>query len=739
MLAPVALFVYNRPDHAKATLDALKRNVLASNTKLFVFSDGAKTNLEGSSVEAVRKLAREVVGFASVTLVERHENMGLARSIIAGVTELFEKFESIIVLEDDLVTSENFLSYMNEALVHYRHDPFAFSVTGHTFPEKFLRIPNGYPYDTYAGYRCSSWSWGTWRDRWQRIDWDMRYFTSFLQDGEAQEKFNRGGQDMTTSLQMQHNGDIDSWAIRFCYAHHANEMRCVYPTKTLVKNIGLDHSGTHCTPNPRFRHSSLDDAWFPRKFCPASDLDPRICKAFRTVFDPPSPSFLQLIFRKSRNVARISFRKARTLGSIVGRLIGQAGQDVDVLFVNTYQSSGGAARAAYRAFCGLREGFPGARYLTLFRENWDQGVIGLFDTSIRGAVAKELVELDQRPLRSYPDKQNSFFSPAVHPNPLRIRLSNFRPKLAHLHWVGHGLLRVEEIGKFSCPVVWTLHDAWAFTGGCHYSGDCEAYKVQCGNCPQLGSVSSDDLSRALMRRKIRAFAHIDLTIVTPSRWLGDMASKSSLFAGRRIEVIPNGLDTDAFKPIDRRVARDYFGLRDDRPVILFGAHWLPDPRKGGDLLCKALAILEMPCTLLTFGEGKLPLENAPLVTLCSLGSLSDDASLALAYSAADAFLCPSREDNLPNTVAEALACGTPCVAFNANGLPEMIEHRKTGWLAKAFDPVDLAMGIKWLVAHAHPESLRSAAREKAVSDYSTVTMTARYSALYSELLTSSPK
>ena len=315
MLAPVVLFTYKRPEHTKATLDALACNTLASQTDLFVFSDGPKNESDGAAVEAVRKLLREVVGFASVTLVERHENMGLARSVIAGVTELFEKFENVIVLEDDLVTSKNFLSYMNEALVHYRQDPFAFSVTGHTFPEKFLRIPSGYPYDTYAGYRCSSWSWGTWRDRWQRIDWEMSYFPSFCADAKAQEEFNRGGQDMTSSLYVQHKGEIDSWAIRFCYAHHANGMMCVYPTATLVRNIGLDNSGTHSTPNPRFLHSSLDESWSPRRFCPADKSDPEISRGFRAIFDTPLPSSFQLILRKVKSLARIAFQKAHRVRS----------------------------------------------------------------------------------------------------------------------------------------------------------------------------------------------------------------------------------------------------------------------------------------------------------------------------------------------------------------------------------------------------------------------------------------
>lgn len=734
MLAPVSLFIYKRPDHTRATLEALASNTLATQTHLFVFSDGPKNEVDRKAVESVRELVRNTSGFASVTLIERSENMGLARSIINGVSEILEKFDHIIVLEDDLVTSQHFLTYMNEVLVHYKNDPFAFSVTGHTFPGKFLPIPDDYPYDTYAGYRCSSWSWGTWGDRWRRIDWEMNYFPSFCIDATAQEKFNQSGQDMTTLLRMQHEGQIDSWAIRFCYAHHANEMRCIYPTKTLVKNIGLDNSGTHSTPDLRFFHLSLDESWLPRNFCDSGKPDTRITDDFRAIFGPPKPSIFELIVRKTRSLFRIILHKALYLGSRINRLIFRPLQDVDILVVNTYQKNGGAARAAYRMFCEIRGLYTNARYLTLFRKDWESGVVGLFNTSIRGAIAQWLVRFDQVPLRAYPNRRNSFFTPSQHSNFLRVRLSRFRPKLLHLHWVGHSLLRVEEIEKLRCPVVWTLHDTWAFTGGCHYTGNCDGYKSQCGRCPQLGSAVKGDISHALMQRKAKAYKNLNLTVVTPSRWLADAAAKSSLLAGRRIEVIPNGLDTEAFKPIDRRTARDYFGISDENPVILFGSHWLPDPRKGGDLLCTALSQLAMPCTLLTFGEGKLPLEGESLVTLRSLGSLSDNASLALAYSAADVFLCPSREDNLPNTVAEALACGTACVAFDVNGLPDMIEHTVTGWLAKPFEPSDLVAGIKWVLNHPYPEQLRLVAREKALSEYSLPKMAMRYSKLYADLL-----
>lgn len=288
MPIPVAIFTYRRSAHTRATLEALAANTLAPQTDLYIFSDGPKSGDDVFAVKKVRELIKQVTGFASVTIIERSTNMGLAQSIIVGVSELFEKFECIIVLEDDLVTTKYFLSYMNAALDHYQNDPFVFSVTGHTFPKNTLRIPKGYLYDTYAAYRCSSWSWGTWRDRWARVDWDMRYFECFCKDEKAQEELSRGGRDMTEMLHMQHRGQIDSWAIRFCYAHSANNMKCIYPIKTLVSNIGLDNSGTHSVHDSRFVHLKFDADWQPAKFSPAEFPNPEITARFRAIWDTPS-------------------------------------------------------------------------------------------------------------------------------------------------------------------------------------------------------------------------------------------------------------------------------------------------------------------------------------------------------------------------------------------------------------------------------------------------------------------
>ena len=412
---------------------------------------------------------------------------------------------------------------------------------------------------------------------------------------------------------------------------------------------------------------------------------------------------------------------------------GLSQSEIDVLVVNTYEKSGGAARAAYRIFTEVRNRYRQVHYLTLTKEDPSPDISGRIHRSPLGIIVRALTRLDGIPLYLYPNTQRGTFSPNFWPNPFRVRLARFRPKLVHLHWVGVGLLGMDELAHVRCPIVWTLHDAWAFTGGCHYTKDCEGFKTLCGCCPQLGSNREHDYSRYLMRKKTRIFQSLDLTIVTPSRWLAEMARQSSLLAGRRIEVIPNGLDTERFQPITRQLARSHLGIRTEGPVLLFGAQVVTDPRKGWDLLCAAVRNLKRPCTLLVFGSGGIGVEHASHITVHQLGNIKDDATLAFAYSAADVYVCPSREDNLPNTVAEALACGTPCAAFGVNGLPDMIEHKKNGWLAKPFDVVDLAEGIRWLVEHPQPEDLRRAAREKATTEYSMGVMGDRYMALYEEV------
>lgn len=297
-LAPIALFVYNRPAHARRTVESLLKNTLAAQSKLIIYSDAPKQLKNEDAVREVRAYLKTITGFQSISIVERDRNWGLANSIIDGVTSVINQYGRVIVLEDDLVASPHFLAYMNEAIRHYESDEKVFSIGAYNFPEQTVPIPSDYQWDTYASVRCCSWGWATWIDRWKRVDWNMGYYQTFMGDRGAQESFNRGGPDMTQLLKMQYERRIDSWAIRFCYAHHANNMHCIYPTKTLVVNIGLDRSGVHCGADPRREHASFDEEWMPRSFSPGGHIDERIARCFYDAFVPPKRSLVSRVLRR---------------------------------------------------------------------------------------------------------------------------------------------------------------------------------------------------------------------------------------------------------------------------------------------------------------------------------------------------------------------------------------------------------------------------------------------------------
>jgi len=251
-LAPVALFVYNRPDHVQRTLERLRKNALASSSNLRIFSDGAKGLGDSDAVQNVRKLIRSVQGFHSVTIVERPRNFGLAASVIAGVTQLCDENGEAIVVEDDLLTAPDFLTFMNAALDRYRSSAGVFSIGAFNYG---IRAQRDYPADAFFTYRSCSWGWATWRDRWMKADWKVSDYLKFRSDKKRLRKFSRGGGDLPRMLAKQMAGQLDSWAIRWAYAHYFNDAVALLPVKSRIVNIGLDGSGTHC----RNLHVSQDE------------------------------------------------------------------------------------------------------------------------------------------------------------------------------------------------------------------------------------------------------------------------------------------------------------------------------------------------------------------------------------------------------------------------------------------------------------------------------------------------
>ncbi len=252
MAIPVILFVYKRLEHTKQMLTSLSANTISKKTDLFIFSDAGKDLEEQKEVVSVRQYIHQVDwqrNFKQVTIIEAKKNQGLARSVIDGVTQIIEKYGSVIVLEDDLVVSDFFLEYMNKALNFYGRSSHIWSISGYSFPMKSLI---NYPYDVYLGYRGSSWGWGTWKDRWEKVDWDVKNYDDFIQDKKWIKKFNRGGNDLTPMLKRQMEGKIDSWGIRWTFAQSNLNMFTVYPKESLVENKGRDGTGIHCGNDKSF-------------------------------------------------------------------------------------------------------------------------------------------------------------------------------------------------------------------------------------------------------------------------------------------------------------------------------------------------------------------------------------------------------------------------------------------------------------------------------------------------------
>ena len=415
-------------------------------------------------------------------------------------------------------------------------------------------------------------------------------------------------------------------------------------------------------------------------------------------------------------------------------------RDLRVALLNAFDERGGAARAALRLHRGLRAQGIDSRLLVQRRFGHEPGVEGPHG-GVAGALAWMRPRLESIPVRFYPRRGQALFSGSFLPDGLRSRLAAVAPDVLHVHWVGFGFLRPETLAAIARPTLWTLHDSWAFTGGCHLPGTCVRYRDSCGACPALGSRAEIDLSRRVFERKRRAWRGRAFTVVSPSRWLAEAARSSALFHDSEIVVVPNGVDLETFRPIDRDDARRRIGLDTDRFVILFSAlEGLGDENKGYASLQEALARLAaqgLADRLLLLVIGLDAPRNPPrsAVPIRFVGRLDGEAELALHFAAADALALPSRQENQPNLVVEAMACGRPVVAFRTTGLPELVVHGDTGYLAEPFRADDLAAGIAWLAERPdRAQELGRRARTRAESMYGVDRMVRDYAALYEEAL-----
>jgi glycosyltransferase involved in cell wall biosynthesis len=404
-----------------------------------------------------------------------------------------------------------------------------------------------------------------------------------------------------------------------------------------------------------------------------------------------------------------------------------------VIHLNYSDIKGGAARAAYRIhYCLRNAGVDSHMWV-------NEAAAG--DWTVEGPTSKlEKVMVSIRPRLISPLRKTLktcnpiIHSPAVLPSPWIKRINESDVDVVHLHWVQNEMLSIADIGCIQKPIIWTLHDMWAFCGAEHYTEDDrwrKGYRYDNRPAHEAGF----DLNRWTWQRKRKHWKK-PMQVVTPSRWLAESVQESAFMCDWPVTVIPNPMDTERWKPLDQELARELLGLPKDVQLLLFGTKGDgKDPRKGFDLLLNALELLHdkpqaQDPELVVFGQFA-PEKSLQLgVPIHYTGHLHDDLSLRVLYSAVDALVIPSRQDNLPNTGIEAHACGTPVIAFETGGLPDIVEHKNTGYLARAFDTEDLARGIAWVLAQRVKQRLGEQARERAVARFAYSVVAKQYQQVY---------
>ena len=415
-----------------------------------------------------------------------------------------------------------------------------------------------------------------------------------------------------------------------------------------------------------------------------------------------------------------------------------------VLIVSTSEKTGGAAVAAHRLMEALNNN--GVRACMLVRDketddirvgeiphNWVKQWYFLWERLViylhLHLSKKHLFEIDIANAGADITKTEAFKEADV----------------VHLHWINQGMLSTGTIGRILAsekPVVWTMHDMWPATAICHYTRGCDSYRTACSECQLLPHGGSrDDLSAWTWRRKSRMLAGRHVYFVACSRWLEMEARKSRLLKDHSIMSIPNPIDSHLFRPMDKGEGRRINGLPEGKKIILFVSQRVTDKRKGIDHFVRAINTMveKHPKAKETMGiailgghaedlAGQLALPSYPL------GYVNDQERIVSIYNSADTFVLPSLEDNLPNTIMEAMACGVPCVGYRVGGLPEMIDHRKNGYLATLRDSADLSDGIWWVLEEADYEGLAGSCVRKVAKKYSQHSVAIKYIEVYNEAI-----
>ena len=420
-------------------------------------------------------------------------------------------------------------------------------------------------------------------------------------------------------------------------------------------------------------------------------------------------------------------------------------KNMKILILNTSERVGGASVAANRLMKALDERGLEARMLVRDKQTDDPRVVSINNGFLTQKINRLRFVWERFVIFLYNrfSKKNLFAvsiantGSNINKHPL-VREAD----IIHLHWVNQGFLslkNIRQLTKLKKPIVWTMHDMWPCTGICHHARTCVNYQSFCRNCFFLQYASKKDLSTRIFNKKFNIFKTSNITFVTCSEWLCNMAKTSTLFANKQIIAIPNPIDTRRFNKTHKNTARSYLGLPENKQLLLFSAVNLSDQRKGFDYMAKAINLLadyKDSLELVMVGNKKQGDITALPLNVHYIPYITEEDKMATLYNAIDIYVTPSLEENLPNTIMEAMACGTPCAGFNTGGIPKMIDHKINGYLATYKSADDLAAGIRWVLSEADYNTLSEKAVEKVQSHYAEQIVAAQYVELYKSVQSS---
>ena len=416
-----------------------------------------------------------------------------------------------------------------------------------------------------------------------------------------------------------------------------------------------------------------------------------------------------------------------------------------VVHLNTYDGNGGAGRACIRLNNALLSQNIDSKVIVHYKFGKNPEIGDFNKNSIQKYYTAATIILERIWAKRYLKALKTPFSFAWFGRSVIHHPDVKNADIIHLHWVNHGFLNpshIAEIAKLGKPVVWTFHDSHAFSGSCHVRYTCDHFERECGNCPLLKNESPTDYSHRIWSQKNKAYQQLDFKIIAPSLWMQASVLRSSLMRGKTIGQIPNTLPTAIFKNTDKQFAKEKMRFAKDKFVFLSG--FMPsrkDMHKGTSYLLESLELLKKrigakteQIELVVFGNRNTEdVPDFPFKTTF-LGTINNDEQLALCYAAADAFLIPSLEDNLPYTVMECLSCGTPVIGFTTGGIPDMVKHEYNGYLAEYRSSESFADGMEWVINYPDRPKLNQQARQSVMDNFSEEIIAKKHIELYQQLV-----